>query len=482
MRSAAGCVVVWFLMASAVFAAPEVASRPVKPRNVLFVVADDLNCRIGCYGDATTKTPNIDRLARRGVVFEKAYCQFPLCSPSRSSFLTGKRPDTTRITRNPGAARTKDSREPTPHFREFIPETVTLPQFFKSRGFHTARIGKLYHYGVPAQIGTNGLDDDASWDERINTRGRDKWDEDQIFSLQPGQYGGTVSWLAAEGTDSEQTDALAATSAVEYLERHRRHPFFLAVGFYRPHTPYVAPKSYFAMYPSEKVALPLLGPEDQSRNPAPAFGSAKPDQDKMSDDQRRQAIQAYQASITFMDAQLGRLLDALDRLGLADETVVTFTSDHGYHLHDHGLWQKMSLFEDSTRVPLIVSAPGMPANCQSTPALAELVDLYPTLVDLFGYEVPADLEGHSQKPVLEGRSSGVKQAAFTQVTRGKFDGHSVRTERYRYTLWGDGTPSEQLHDLQADPDETTNLAGKPELAAVVKTHRALVEGQFPKGR
>lgn len=452
-----------------------VSAADGKKPNVLFIVSDDLNCRLGCYGDPQVLTPNIDRLAKRGVVFERAYCQFPLCSPSRSSFLTGRRPNATGVLRNPGQGMNARTGRPAPHFRDAIQDTVTLPQLFKNNGYFVARVGKLYHYGVPGQIGTNGLDDPPSWAQVINPKGRDKTDEGQVFSLIPNNFGGTLSWMAAEGTDAEQTDGLTAAAAVELLEQHKPEPFFLAVGFFRPHTPYVAPKSYFEKYPAADIKLAELSAEDLARKPAPAFASAKAEQEKMSDEQRRQAIQAYQASITFMDAQVGKLLDGLDQKGLADNTIVVFFSDHGYHLHEHGLWQKMSLFEGSARVPLIIAAPGMAANGMRTQSLAELVDLYPTLAELTGLDAPDYLGGVSLKPVLEDSAKSVKSAAYTQVRRGNFDGYSVRTEQFRYTLWDGGTKGAQLHDLQSDPKETKNLVNQPEHAEIVAELKLLIE-------
>lgn len=461
-RAALACFV-FFLAAKVAAAQPSAQGKP----NVLFLIADDLNCDVRTYGHPTVQSPSMDRLASRGVRFDRAYCQFPLCSPSRSSFLTGRRPNATRIDRNPGAARLSTDYRPSPHFREFIPDTVTLPQLFRQNGYYVARVGKLYHYGVPGQIGTSGLDDAPSWEYVVNPAGRDKAEENIIFSLVPGSFGGVLSWLAAEGTDYEQTDGLCATAAIRLLEEKRDKPFFLAVGFYRPHTPYVAPKKYFDQYPPDRIPLPALSADDRSRLPAPAYDSARKEQDTISDDLRRQAIQAYWASTTFMDAQVGRVLDALDRLGLTQNTIVLMTSDHGYHLYEHGLWQKMSLFENSARVPLVISAPGARGNGQSTEALAELVDLYPTIADLAGLKIPDYLDGTSLRPVLEDPSAAVKDAAFTQVRRRDFNGYSVRTSQWRYTMWDDGRKGEQLYDMRADFAETRNLASDPEHASVL---------------
>lgn len=447
-------------------------------KNVLFLISDDLNCDLGCYGAAEMKTPNIDKLAQRGIRFERAYCQFPLCSPSRSSFLTGRRPNTTGVLANPGA------KSPvSPHFRETIAETVTLPQLFKKNGWFSARVGKLYHYGVPIDIGTSSLDDFQSWDLCINPRGLDREIHSQIITLTPAQFGGTLSWLAAPGDDREHTDGIGATEAVRLLERfkQRNESFFLAVGFYRPHTPYVAPKKWFDLYPLDKISLPALSDDDRSRTPAPAYRSAKKDQDDITDDQRKQAIQAYHASTSFMDAQVGIVVDALERLGLAKDTVIVFTSDHGYHLADHGLWQKQSLFERSTRVPLIIATPGGKNAGQAASGLAELVDLYPTLAELCGLEAPKYLEGTSLVPALSDPAAKVKPAAFSQVRRGNFDGYAVRTERWRYIEWDGGAKGVQLYDEQADPSESKNLAADPAHAATVAELKALVS-KLPRAR
>lgn len=469
------CLVVLSLAVFAVAAATTPAQAQAKPRNVLFLIADDLNCDLHCYGNDAVRSPNIDGLAARGVRFEHAYCQYPLCSPSRTSFLTGRRPDVTRIVTNPAAAQFSYQYSASPNFRETLPDTVTLPQLFRQHGYAVARVGKLYHYGVPGQIGTSGLDDPASWAYTVNPAGRDKSEEDKIVTLIPNSYGATLSWLAADGTDLEQTDGLSATAAISLLERYRERPFFLAVGFYRPHTPYVAPKGYFEPYAVDAIALPKLSPDDQSRRPAAAYLSAKKEQETMTDRQRREAIQAYHASITFMDAQVGRVLSALERLGLADNTVVVMTSDHGYHMYEHGLWQKSSLWENSARVPLIIAAPGAHGNGKSTSSLAELVDLYPTLADLCGLKPPAYLDGVSQRPVLDDPSRSVKDVAFTQVSHNKVPGYSVRTGRWRFTLWADGRQGEQLYDHEADPGEMTNLAADPKHAETVAQLRERVK-------
>jgi uncharacterized sulfatase len=444
----------------------EAAAAPAPTWNVLWIMADDLNNALGCYGHPLVKSPNIDRLARRGVRFDRAYCAFPLCNPSRASLLTGRRPDTTGVLDN------------SVHFRKQLPDVVTLPQLFQQHGYFAARVGKLFHYGVPNQIGTSGLDDPPSWLEVVNPRGRDKDDEDKIFSIKPGTgFGATLSWLAAEGSDAEQTDGIGAAAAIRLLEQHAGHPFFLGVGFYRPHTPYVAPRAYFDLYPLDRIALPA----DPGREgvPAPAL-TVNPPNYGISPELQRQAIQAYHASTSFMDAQVGKLLDALDRLKLTERTVVVFTSDHGYHLGEHGLWQKQSLFEESTRIPLIIAAPGTKARGSASPRLVEHVDLYPTLAELCGLPVPAGLPGRSLRALLDDPAGPGKEAVLTQVRRGggmaaaAFQGYSVRTERYRYTEWDGGRRGTQLYDHDSDPSELHNLADDPAHAATVNQLKRLL--------
>jgi iduronate 2-sulfatase len=457
--------------------------------NVLFVVSDDLtNNALGCYGGPRA-TPNVDSLARRGVRFDRAYCQFPLCNPSRTSFLTGLRPDTTRVYEN------------ATQFRKNVPDAQTLPQTFRKAGYTVARVGKLFHYGVPGEIGTNGLDDPTSWERRINPRGRDKDDEDKIFTLTPdaaqgpGRFGASLSWLAAEGTDAEQTDGKIALAVAGLLREYADRPFFLACGFFRPHTPYVAPKRYFELHPLDGIRLPIVPAGHRQSAPAPAFASSKKEQETMTDDLRRQAIQAYRASASFMDAQLGIVMSALEELKLADRTIVVFISDHGYHLGEHGLWQKMSLFENSTRVPLIIIDPRIPGTGRVCPRTVELVDLHATLADLCGLEAPKT-DGISLKPLLLDPGREWDHFAFTQVSRGMFPsagetarkaaagfmGRSVRTERYRYTEWDGGKKGAQLYDYISDPAELKNLVDEPALAPVRERLSALIRAQTEHAR
>ena len=441
------------------------AGRP----NVLLLMADDLNNLLGCYGDPLAKTPNLDRLAARGVRFERAYCQFPLCGPSRNSLLTGLYPNSTGILRNAQV------------FRQTIPSQVSLPQAFRLAGYFAARIGKLYHYNVPNSIGTNGHDDPGSWELELNPAGVDRLEEEpHIFTLTPGQFGGTLSWYASPKSDQYHTDGLLAADAEWVLERcakQRQRPFFLAVGFYRPHTPYVAPKEpYFGYYPESQMRVVQGVKEDQADLPPAAIGSYKREQDKLTDDLRRQCLQAYYASISFMDAQVGRVMEALNRLGLADNTIIVFTSDHGYHTGEHGLWQKMSLFEESARVPLLIVAPGAAQQGTVVDAPVGLIDVYPTLSELCGVSAPENLQGQSLVPMLKDASVTGRGWTLSQVTRGggagaretSFFGYSLRTPDWRYTEWDEGHQGRELYDHRSDPRELTNLAADPAHAQTVE--------------
>lgn len=464
------CLALCFLSDSAVSAAD--AKRP----NVLFLIADDLNNKLGCYGEPQAKTPHIDRLAERGVRFDRAYCTFPLCGPSRNSFLTGLYPNSTGILANSQV------------FRQTIPTQQSMPQVFRNSGYFAGRIGKLYHYNVPKSIGTNGHDDPGSWELELNPAGVDRLEEEpQIVTLTPNQFGGTLSWYASPKGDAYHTDALMAEDAEWVLERcakRRDRPFFLAVGFFRPHTPYVSPKSYFDLHPAKDMPVVQGVKEDQADIPAPGLGSYKKEQDKLTDDLRREARQAYYASISFMDAQVGRVIAALDRLGLADNTIIVFTSDHGYHLGEHGLWQKQSLFEESSRVPLLLVAPGV-ATKGSVATPVSQVDLFPTLAELCGIKTPANVQGQSLVPMLKDHGAKGRGWAITQVVRGggirragsspaiadegtRFFSYSLRTPRWRYTEWDEGRKGRELYDHDADPRELTNLSDNPAHAKTIE--------------
>jgi len=461
--------------------------------NVLFIISDDLNNYLGCYGDPRAKTPNIDKLAARGVRFERAYCTFPLCGPSRNSMLTGLYPNSNGILANAQI------------FRQTIPSHLSLSQSFRLKGYFAARIGKLYHYNVPKSIGTDGHDDPASWELELNPAGVDRMEEeDEIFTLTPGQFGGTLSWYASPKSDPHHTDGMIAEEAEWVLERcakNKDRPFFLAVGFFRPHTPYVAPEvPYFGWYPKEE--MPLFPTIDQNppEVPAAALGSYKKEEAKLTDELRRQCVQSYYASISFMDAQVGRVVDTLDRLGLAENTIIVFTSDHGYHMGEHGLYQKQSLFEGSARVPLLIVAPGVtqPGSVADTPV--SHLDLYPTLTSLCAVPAPDNLQGQDLTPILKEPKVEGRGWAITQVLRAhpaprpdsaagrpsenqRFFGYSLRTQRWRFTEWDEGKSGTELYDHDADPGELKNLAGDPAHADTVaelsKKLREAAQSTFP---
>jgi iduronate 2-sulfatase len=489
----------WAAIAVASVSLPDstIAEQPDHGRrpNVLLIISDDLNNALGCYGDALVKTPHLDRLAARGVRFQHAYCTFPLCGPSRNSLLTGLYPNSTGILSNQQI------------FRQTIPDQVCLPQAFRQAGYFVARIGKLYHYNVPNSVGTDGHDDPASWELELNPAGVDRLvEQPQIVSLVPGQFGGTLSWYASTHADEQHTDGMLADGASWVLERCRQRPerpFFLAVGFFRPHTPYVAPRDpYFGHYPIEQMPVVAGVAEDQADIPRAGLASRQAVQDAMTDGQRREARQAYYASITFMDAQVGKLLETLDRLQLTDQTIIVFTSDHGYHLGEHGLWQKLSLFEPSARVPLLMVAPGATQTGSVVMAPVSHLDLYPTLTELCGVDAPKNVQGQSLVPLLQDASAPHRGWALSQVERpasaresssdredGPFFGYSLRTPRWRYTEWDGGREGRELYDHRDDPGELRNLAKDPahagtcaELAAQLATAVAQsmpADGQTP---
>jgi len=419
-----------------------------KPMNVLFLAVDDLNTHVGCYG-APVKTPHIDALAAKGVRFDRAYCQYPLCNPSRSSLLTGRRPPLTGITTN------------NVWFRRRMPDVVTLPQYFRQHGYWTAQSGKIYH---------GGLDDDKAWVEG-GTQLRENPPAKSLAERKPL----ADRWLALEGEGQDQADFRNADRAIQMLERRPKDkPFFLAAGFAKPHVPFLAPKKYFDLYDPAKIQL--------SRDFA-SMPSGKPPayrdnfdlfiQREATPQLAREAIVGYYAATSFMDAELGKVLAALDRLGLRENTVISFFGDHGFHLGEKGMWSKQTLFEPGTQVPVIVSAPGMTAGkgCGRT---VELIDLYPTLADLCGLPAPKGVQGKSLKPLLQNPAAAWDKPAYTYQQRGNVSGASVRTERYRYTEWDGGKAGAELYDYTTDPLEAKSLATETKMAGVVTNMKKLL--------
>lgn len=473
-------------------------SRP----NVLFIAIDDLRPELGCYGKSYIKSPHIDRLAQRGTVFLRAYCQQAVCGPSRTSLLTGLRPGTTRVWSN------------STHFRRQLPEAVTLPEHFKNHGYHTQGMGKIFHGSFHRKAmryyGSRDMHDPQSWSapswfggpryyytpEGIAAARKD-------FQRLSGKSGEALDeWVnyfcrgpateAPEIPDNVPYDGQLADQAVRALGQlqEKAQPFFLAVGFMKPHLPFVAPRKYWDLYDPTKIEL-AGNPFRPHGAPALAmtnFGELRyysdiPKKGPVSDEKARRLIHGYFACVSYIDAQIGRVLDELDRLALADRTIICLWGDHGWHLGDHGLWCKHTNFENATRAPLVVSAPGADAPGRNTEALVEFVDIYPTLAQLAGLPVPETLDGTSFAPLLDNPELPGKKAALSEYPRKGAMGRSIRTDRYRFTLWqqrGDAeeTVAVELYDHETDPQENENLAARPEHAALVKRLTAELKTQW----
>lgn len=459
--------------------------------NVLFIAVDDLRPEAGCYGNPIIKTPHLDALAGRGTVFNRAYCQQAVCSPSRTSLLTGRRPDTTKVY------------DLQTHFRLHLPDVVTLPQHFKQHGYRTLGLSKIYH---------GGLDDPQSWSlphwrprgpgygkpetlarlERLREQLRAEHGKAATSVAKRDPKTGTVlkrtrptyrvrgpAWEDPQVADNELPDGQTSDRALELLRENRRRRFFLAVGFLKPHLPFVAPKKYYDLYRREqlKLAPNPFPPKDVPRIALTNWGELRnyqgiPKTGPLPDEMALDLIHGYYAATSYTDAQIGRLLDELDRLGLREKTVVVLWGDHGWQLGEHGLWCKHTNFEVATRAPLIFSAPGQPHPGAKTDALAEFVDIYPTLCELCGLPIPEGLEGTSLVPAMEHPERPWKTAAFSQYPRGKIMGYTMRTDRYRYTEWvprGGGPPvALELYDHREDPREDVNLADRPENKSLVE--------------
>jgi iduronate 2-sulfatase len=421
---------------------------------VLFIASDDLNHHMGCYGNRVVATPHLDALAARGLRFDRAYCQFPLCSPSRSSIMTGLSPDANGV------------HNLTTHFREKNPDVVTLGQLFQRNGYFSARVGKIYHYGNPGQIGTSGLDDPPTWQKFINPKGVDKSEEDKLNVLTPGRgIGSSLTWYASPAPDEAHTDGLVAAETIALLEAYQRQPFFLGAGFYRPHCPFIAPAKYFDAVKREAIPDVPWDPASAEMAPPWAYFTNPPNWN-LSVAQQREARHAYYASIAFMDAQVGKVLTALRRLGIEETTTVVFWSDHGYQLGEHGQWMKQTLFETSARTPLIMAGAGIKARGKSCPQVVELLDLYPTLADIHELSgTPRHLHGVSLRPLLAKPERRWDRPAITQTRRGpqqkQVNGYGIRTRTHRYNMWNNGEEGEELYEYGDGYLETRNLAKEP---------------------
>jgi len=437
------------LCLTAAIAAPAVGRAPTPAPtklNVLFIAVDDLRDTLGCYGNRAVKTPHVDRLAARGVRFDHAYVQYPVCNASRSSFLSGLRPDATGII---------DNRTP---LRDRLPDVVTFPQLLKEHGWHSAAFGKIFHLGGGRDRAERDrwMDLPKSWHTaqsfEATPTGREKLEGRYLTSNEAVRW---CHWGAMAGTDDDQPDGQIARAVIERIESLGDQPWIIGAGFMKPHDPFLAPKKYFDLYPESSLTL-HRDPADITPAPplAVGFGELGKAFRDFTDLERREFLRAYYACTSFMDAQVGRVLDALDRLNLWDRTIVIFVGDHGYHLGEREWWNKNTLFERSVRAPFIIAAPGMQPGVAR--GLAEFVDLYPTIADACQIPAPAGLAGRSLLPILRDPTLAGKPAAFTLVTRGAARGDSIRTDRWRYTEWSDG--STELYDHAVDPDETHNVA------------------------
>lgn len=466
------------------------AVQAAPPLNVLFIMADDLRPELASYGSPAI-TPNLDRLASRAIQFNRAYCQQAVCNPSRSSMLTGRRPDTLGYWCN-GI-----------HFRELNPDVTTLPLWFKEHGYTTRCVGKIFHNWHTAEHG-----DPRSWSAPEFLHYANHGDDAAEVSGElppnrasptPRLYTKVPLYECRDVLDEAYFDGRVAAEAVRVLGEVRDQPFFLAVGFWKPHAPFNAPQKYWDLY--DRAKLPPLDPSRPTGAPDVALHDGRelrggpPNQVTFTSEQVAEIRHGYFANISYLDAQVGKVLDALQQQGLAERTVIVFVGDHGYHLGEHTLWAKTSNFELDARVPLLIASPGIEGGAQRTNSLAELLDLFPTLVELCGLPVPGGLEGVSLAPVLRDPSQSVKPAAFTQHPRPAYYdrepskapqtmGCSVRTSNVRYTEWRDWKSGEvvarELYDHGSDPAETRNAIDDPRLKSSLAEARALLTAQFPK--
>ncbi|MCL6295785.1 sulfatase [Jejuia spongiicola] len=436
-------------------------SQDKKP-NVLFIISDDLTATaVSSYENKACHTPNIDKLASEGVRYTKAYTQYPVCGPSRASFMSGYYPNATTTFGYVSG-------------RENIgPERKTWSQLFKDNGYYTARVSKIYHMGVPIDIetGSNGQDDQASWTERFNSQGPE-WkaigDAELVQGNPDGKIerkgGNVMTIVKADGDDLVHSDGKTAKKASELIRKHKNEPFFLAVGFVRPHVPFVAPKPYFEPYPFNNITLPKKLDGDWDDIPKRGINYVTSVNAKMSLEQEKKAVAAYYASVSYMDAQVGKVLKTLKEEGLEDNTIVIFTSDHGFHLGEHNFWMKVSLHEESVRVPLIIKVPGKKAAvCNS---FVELIDLYPTIAELGGLKPPKHIQGKSLVKTIDKPKKKVRDMAFSVSQGGKT--FLLRNDKWAYIQYNeDASAGIELFDMKKDPKQFTNLAHNPKYAKVV---------------
>jgi iduronate 2-sulfatase len=454
----AGTASVYLLAIVCFIRAANAEESPPQIKNVLFIVSDDLKASVlGCYGDKVCHTPNIDRLASEGVVFERTYCQGVVCGPSRTSFM---------------------------HSRYRGGAEMNLGRHFRENGWYSARVGKIYHMRVPGDIiaGTNGQDVESSWTERFNSQGQEAHTpghyaclNQNVFTTAPENRQSTKMphrmfvTVRYKGDGSDQPDHKSASKAIELLQKHQSEKFFLAVGLVRPHYPMVAPQQYFDPYPWQKILMPPTVENDLLDIPKAGLAGTQNEKNPIGQypDNQKRMWTGYYASVAFMDEQVGRIVNELERLGLRDSTAIVFASDHGYHLGEHGFWQKSNLHEEVTRVPLIMSVPGFkPGRSKS---MTELADIFPTLSELAGLEIPATVQGKSLVPVLQDHAATVREGSLS-LNRG---GYSIRTSDWAFMRYPDG--STELYDMTSDPHQFTNLADNPDYEKVRSRMTALLD-------
>ncbi|MFT4537168.1 MAG: iduronate 2-sulfatase [Saprospiraceae bacterium] len=433
-----------------------------KEYNVLFIISDDLTATaVSSYGNTACNTPNIDKLASEGVRYTKAYCQYPVCGPSRASFMSGYYPHaTTTFGYVSGRENIGD-------------ENKTWSQLFKEAGYYTARVSKIFHMGIPIDIekGSDGTDDPASWNEKYNSKAPE-WQTEGEAELVQGnpdgeieRKGGNVMTIVkADGDDLVHADGQTAEKACELIRKHKNENFFLAVGMVRPHVPFVAPKSYFDPYPFANIILPEKVDGDWDDIPEKGINYVTSVNGQMSIEQQQKAVAAYYASVSFMDAQVGKVLETLKEEGLEDNTIVIFTSDHGFHLGEHDFWMKVSLHEESARVPLIIKVPGKePAVCNS---FVELIDMYPTVAELAGLKYSDHIQGKSLVKTLDDPKHKVRDMAFSVSQGGRT--FLLRTVKWAYIQYDEDAKSGvELFDMKNDPKQYVNLAYDPEYSKIV---------------
>ena len=448
-------------------------SADTKRYNVLFIISDDLTyTALSCYGNKVCKTPNIDAIAAKGTRFTRAYCQGTYCGPSRASFMSGYYPHATGVL---------GYKSPRPQ----IGDRETWSQLFKNNGYYAARVSKIFHMGVPGGVELNakrspdyynGADDERSWTERFNTPGPE-WKaagdgetlEGNPDGKRPVVGGNTFVVVEADGDDLVHADGKAAKKAAELLAAHKDKPFWLGVGFVRPHVPFVAPRKYYKPFlPYDKNELPPKIEGDWDDIPKPGINYKTSKNMKMDIRRQKKAVGGYYASVAYMDAQVGVVMKALRDNGLEDNTIVIFTSDHGYHLGEHDFWAKVSLRDESSGVPLIISVPGKkPAVCDS---FVELLDLFPTTANLCGLEIPDRIQGKDISPLLDDPDLDVREAAFSVAPSRK--GFLLRDKDYAYIQYGVDAPKGiELFDMKNDPKQYTNLAVLPQHEALVEKYR-----------